>query len=178
MNTIERSYSYIAVAGPQEYRKTVFGERIAKQLKYQFIPHDDGNNPHDEHERFQALTHTLTQKMQQFTEVNKLRQKRGVVVDTPAEQIVFADGRVALHGYDWGLFSSLFATIQEAHPMVPSLVICLEADAQRALTQFNHEWIISSSVPTIHLDFETITQSFNYKALAKQIRTKLAIGHR
>ena len=165
MNTVERPYPYIAVAGPSGAVKTVVAEKMAEGLGYTFIQEQHASG--------------------------------GVVVDTPLQQIVFAYGRARLHGYNWGLFQSLYESLQP-FLMTPSLVVCLEADAQvinlprllhnrrdiemkhspQDLTEFNHEWIFALQIPVIHINMRSFNgKRFDYQHIVDQIHAKLNAPH-
>ncbi len=197
MNTVERPYPYIAVAGPSGAVKTVVAEKMAEGLGYTFIQEQHTPNPHPKEAVFQALTHIFTKKIQQIEGTEKQHASGGVVVDTPLQQIVFAYGRARLHGYNWGLFQSLYESLQP-FLMTPSLVVCLEADAQvinlprllhnrrdiemkhspQDLTEFNHEWIFALQIPVIHINMRSFNgKRFDYQHIVDQIHAKLNAPH-
>lgn len=183
MNNVERSRTYVAIAGPSGNIKSDIAKKLAFSLGFAYLQEQRLPNTHPDGTKFQALTDILTKKIQQIKTAEKqFGSHAGFVLETPPQEIVYAHGRAYMQGYNYGLFQSLFESLQP-FLISPSLVVCLEADAQKKQNfnyqiDYNHEWIFALQKPSVHIHMKFLNGSgFDYQALANQIRVKLNTVH-
>lgn len=204
MNSPEYEHPYIAISGPMGIGKTTVAKLVADELGYCLLEENFAENPFladatKDPDRFAlpSQIYFLLEKRKQNILAQQLLKKGSVVQDTPLEQDVFSYARALLHGPQWDEYFDLYQ-IFEQYLIKPSLVVCLEAEAEENLVrirkrgrgfenkvtpyyllelkEFNDEWIRNSGIPTVYIqtDHLDIVNSTEAKiTMMGQIRSKL-----
>jgi deoxyguanosine kinase len=204
MNSPEYEHPYIAISGPMGIGKTTVAKLVADRFEYYLLEENFAANPFvakaaadRDRYAFHSEVFFLMEKYGQIIVAQERLKDKGVVQDTPIQQDVYSYGQALLQGPEWNTYHNLYQAL-EPRLMKPSLIVCLEANAEvhmerirhrgrdfenavtpdylKQLTEFNYEWIRKSGIPTVYIqtDHLDIVNTTGAKiTMMDQIRSKL-----